>query len=374
MRICSILMFIAVVALVNVGCLPWRFVATGGQPAQPQHTVVYRSGENGYNTYRIPALVVTTKGTLLAFCEGRKTSASDHGDIDLLLKRSTDGGATWSPQQIVHEEGGTEKITIGNPCPVVDRDTGIVWLSFCRDNDRVFMTHSADDGLTWAGPTEITNVAKDPQWGWYATGPGHGIQLERGAHKGRLVMPCDCGDRKKSNKWNQIGRSLVIYSDDHGKTWRRGQITGEAMNECEAVELANGALLLSMRNYRGKDRRAFSVSRDGGQTWSSPVNHDQVYCPTCQSSIVRYSLRPRNIILYSGPGGPGRINLTIRASYDEGRTWPVAKALHAGPSAYSDLAVLANGDIVCLYEGGEKQYRETITFARFSLRWLTRKE
>jgi hypothetical protein len=339
--------------------------------SEPEQTVVYRSGQDGYNTYRIPALVVTTRGTLLAFCEGRKTGRSDHGDIDLLLKRSTDQGGTWSSQQVVYEEGGGKKVTIGNPCSVVDHDTGVVWLAFCRNNDLVFMTYSDDDGLTWAKPVEITKDVKDPKWDWYATGPGHGIQLQYGPHKGRLVIPCDCGDSKGWGQWDKKGRSLVIYSDDHGKSWQRGEITERSMNECEAVEIANGALLLSMRNYQGKNRRAFSVSHNGGQSWSKPKHHEQVYCPTCQSSIHRYSVKPKNIILYSGPGGPGRTGMTIRASYDEGLTWPVSKQLHAGPSAYSELARLPDGDIVCLYESGEKHSYEWIRFARFPLTWLT---
>ena len=355
----------AAIVLVSLNALS---AVTAGEPEQ---TVVYRSGQDGYNTYRIPALVVTTRGTLLAFCEGRKTGQSDHGDIDLLLKRSIDQGGTWSSQQVVYEEGGGKKVTIGNPCAVVDHETGVVWLAFCRNNDLIFITYSDDDGLTWAKPIEITKDVKDPKWDWYATGPGHGIQLQYGPHKGRLVIPCDCGDSKGWGQWDEKGRSLVIYSDDHGKSWQRGEITEKSMNECEVVEIANGALLLSMRNYHGKNRRAFSVSHNGGQNWSKPKHHEQVYCPTCQSSIHRYSVKPKNIVLYSGPGGPGRTGMTIRASYDEGWTWPVSQQLHAGPSAYSELARLPNGDIVCLYESGEKQPYEWIRFARFPLRWLT---
>ena len=335
----------------------------------PLSTVVYESGKQGCHTYRIPALVVTSKGTLLAFCEGRKKSRSDHGDIDLILRRSIDGGQTWDQQRIVYEEGGTKKITIGNPCAVVDKDTGIVWLSFCRDNDRIFITHSADEGKSWANPKEITEEVKEPEWGWYATGPGHGIQLQRGKYKGRLVIPCDCGDSKGWSNWDKKGRSLVIYSDNHGKSWTRGGITEKGMNECEVVELADGLLLLSMRNYRGPKLRAFALSKDGGRSWSSPRHHDQVYCPTCQASIHRYSWRP-NIILHSGPGGPGRENLTIRLSYDEGKTWPTAKILEKGPGAYSDLAVLSDGQICCLFE--DDGYKR-IVFSRFSLRWLTDK-
>ncbi|MBN2476432.1 MAG: exo-alpha-sialidase [Pirellulales bacterium] len=329
-----------------------------------QQVSVFVSGTEGYHTYRIPGIVVTNDGTLLAFCEGRKTGGGDHGDLDLMLRRSTDGGETWQPMQLVYEEGGAEKITIGNPCPVVDRDTGTVWLPFCRNNDRVFITRSTDDGQTWQKPVEITGSVKRPEWGWYATGPGHGIQLRTG----RLVVPCDCGDGKGWGDWDKKGRSLVFYSDDHGKTWQRGDITAVGMNECEVVELADETLLLSMRNYFGKNQRAFARSTDGGLSWSKPKHHEQVYCPTCQSSIQRYSLKPKNVLLYSGPGGPGRNNMTVRASYDEGETWPVSKVIYSGSAAYSDLVVLPDRSIGCLYE---RDGYGKITFARFSLEWLS---
>ncbi len=325
---------------------------------------VFTSGTEGYHTYRIPGIVLTNKDTLLAFCEGRKTGRGDHGDLDLVLRRSTDGGKTWQPMQLVYEEGGTARITIGNPCPVVDRDTGTVWLPFCRDNDRVFMTHSTDDGRSWARPIEITKDVKKPEWGWYATGPGHGIQLS----SGRLVIPCDSRVREVKGGLRADGRSQVFYSDDHGKTWKLGGVTGAGMNECEVVELADKSLLLSMRNYFGKNQRAFALSTDAGLSWSKPQHHEQVYCPTCQSSIQRYSLKPKNRILYSGPGSNGRNNMTVRLSYDEGKTWPVAKVLYDGSSAYSDLVVLSDGTIGCLYE---RDGYGKITFARLTLGWLT---
>jgi sialidase-1 len=333
--------------------------------AEPEHQVVFQSGTKGYHTYRIPSLIVTTKGTLLAFCEGRKTGGSDHGDIDLMLRRSTDQGKNWSEQTVVHEQGGDARITIGNPCPVVDRSTGTIWLSFCRNNDAVLMTHSTDDGQSWTTPREITSQVKRDEWDWYATGPGHGIQIERGKHKGRLVFPCDHRTRAGEGSWRERGRSHVFYSDDHGQTFQLGQPTDWAMNECEVVERTDGTLLLSMRNYLDQQQRAFATSDDGGETWSAS-KHQDIYCPTCQASIHRLSWQP-NVILYSGPGGQGRRNLTVRASYDDGQSWPAAKQLHEGPSAYSDLAALADGTIGCLHE--VDGYR-AITFSRFPLEWL----
>jgi len=354
-----------------------------GQVANLPHVMhrdVFASGTQGYHTYRIPAIVLSNQGTLLAFCEGRKTSASDAGDIDLVLRRSMDGGKNWARMQLVYEEGGTAKITIGNPCPVVDRQTGTIWLPFCRNNDRVFITKSTDDGQTWAPPVEITKDVKKPDWEWYATGPGHGIQLSTG----RLLIPCDHRLRGKSGGEKVAGHSHVFYSDDRGETWKLGGVTESGMNECQAVELADGSILLSMRQYLGPKQRAFATSRDGGLSWSKPALHPHVYCPVCQSSIQRLSLAPsgKNRIVYSGPGGPGRTSMTIRLSDDEGRaghhpedgragwSWPVARVLQSGPAAYSDLVVLPDGSIGCLYERGEKRAYEKITFARFTVGWL----
>lgn len=328
----------------------------------PVQQPLYTCGTKGYTAYRIPALLVTQKGTVLAFCEGRVNSIADDGDIAILVRRSEDAGETWSPQEIVQADSSCDAITIGNPCPVVDRDTGTIWLTFCRNNRDVFATHSDDDGKSWSPPTEITAAVKEKDWNWYATGPGHGLQIERGPHKGRMVFPCD-------HNTTQGGvRSHVFVSDDHGKSFQLTEPIGPKMNECEVVELTRNRLLLSMRNDLGKGQRAFSISDDGGETWSAPELQPQVYCASCQSSILRYSWEP-SVLLYSGPGGPDRIEMTVRVSYDEGKTWPVARRLKLkGGSGYSDLAVLPDGTIGCLYEAG---WEQPIVFAKFPLRWIT---
>ncbi len=347
------------------------------QPQVPEGFPLFVSGQEGYNTYRIPALAVSTQGTVLAFCEGRRRSASDTGDIDLLLKRSTDNGKTWGAQQVVWDDAGN---TCGNPCAVVDRETGVIWLLSTwnrgddherdiialksKDTRRVFVLRSEDDGLTWSQPVEITQSVKKPEWTWYATGPGGGIQIEHGQHKGRLVIPCDHIEAATKHYYSHI-----IYSDDHGRTWQLGGRTPQhQVNECEVVELAGGGLMLNMRNYdRSVKSRQIAFSSDGGITWSDQRLDPTLIEPRCQAAIQRYRWPQGDqpgIILFSNPASEkGRVNMTVRASFDDGASWPRQRMLHAGPSAYSSLAVLASGDAACLYEGGVRSPYQSIVFA-----------
>ena len=330
-------------------------------------TSVFQSGTEGYHTFRIPAIVTNSAGDLLAFCEGRKTSRDDHGDVDLVLKRSPDGGRTWSPLTLVYEEGGVAEVTIGNPCPVVDRANGTIWLPFTRDNDDVLLTSSHDGGLTWAEPRTITASVKREDWTWYATGPGIGIQIEHGPFSGRLVIPCDhrvdsISDRKRSS------RSHVIYSDDRGETWQIGGITDFEMNECAIAELADGRLMLNMRSNRGKGTRGVAFSDDGGASWSECMDDATLIEPVCQASLLRYSWgeeRGKSRLLFSNPASTNaRDHMTIRVSFDEGETWPIAYEVHAGSSAYSCLTQLRDGGVGLLYE--RENYGE-IAFTRIEL-------
>ncbi len=373
--------------LITVCLLGTIFLPAVALAETPNPTDVYVSDTDGYHTYRIPALLTTEKGALLAFCEGRKGSRSDSGDIDLLMKRSEDGGKTWSNPQIVWDDGSN---TCGNPCPVQDRTTGTIWLLLTwndgRDKEsqiknytslntrRVFVAHSDDDGRTWSTPEEITETTKRSAWGWYATGPGVGIQLERGPWQGRLIVPCDCSDMSPDG---QVGYgSHIIFSDDHGQTWQLGGLIGPNTNECQIVELIDSTLMINMRNAdRAKKTRAIATSRDGGLTWSKVYHDPALVEPICQASFLRYTAKPKSDqdrLLFSNPGRQDkRADLTIRMSYDEGQTWPVTRLLWANPTAYSCLTVLPDGDIACLFEGGEKHSYERIMFARFTCNWLT---
>ena len=342
---------------------------------------IWISGEGGYHTYRIPSLVVTQKGTMLAFCEGRKNGSHDAGDIDLLVRRSTDNGLTWSEQKIIWSDG---KNTCGNPSPVIDVKTGKIWLlstwnlgndherqiinGKSKDTRRVFVMSSEDDGISWSEPKEITAVTKKSNWSWYATGPGSGIQMMHGRYAGRLVIACDHMEKGTNHYY-----SHVIYSDDHGQSWELGGRTPKnQVNECEVVELTNGRLMLNMRNYnRSKKARQVAFSDDGGMTWKDQGFDKTLIEPICQASIHSYSWpigEKQNIILFSNPASTkGRVKMTVRASFDDGNNWTRKLLLHAGPSAYSDLAVLADGKVSCLYERGEKFPYEQIALARFSI-------
>jgi sialidase-1 len=351
---------------------------------------VYVHGTDGYHTYRIPSLLVTTKGTLLAFCEGRRISRSDTGDIDMLVKRSEDGGKTWGKQQVIWDDGEN---TCGNPCPVVDQATGVIWLLMTwnlgpdredaiimqksRDNRRVYICHSDDDGLTWSKPEDITAATKKPEWTWYATGPGVGIQLQHGARTGRLVIPCDNSLAGEPRKY----QSHVIYSDDHGATWRVGGTVPDLhVNECQIVELHDGRLMLNMRNYlyKGNDdkMRAVSYSSDQGITWSKPLRDPELPEPICQASLITYceKVGEKPILLFSNPArNDRRTTMTVKASFDEGDTWPKSMVLYDGPAAYSCLAVLNDGLIGCLYEAGTKNPYEKITLTLFPITTLKEK-
>jgi sialidase-1 len=349
--------------------LATTILMTLGQSGATQ-APVFVAGEGGYHTYRIPALLVTPRGTVFAFCEGRKTGSSDTGDIDLVLKRSSDHGSTWQPLQVVWDD---EANTCGNPCPVVDRDTGTIWLLLTHNLGRdkqaqivdgsakgkrtVWVSKSSDDGATWTKPVEITSAVSRPDWTWYATGPGIGIQTR----SGRLVIPCDhyvAGSKARG--------AHVIYSDDHGATWQRGGAVAPDCNECQVVELSDGRLMLNIRSYKLPKCRLVALSKDGGLTWSEPAPDEALVDPVCQASILRLP-GAKNGIAFSNAASTKREKMTVRLSYDDGRTWPVAKELHAGPAGYSCLAALGDGRVACLYEAGQSRYYETIVLARFKL-------
>jgi len=348
---------------------------------------LFVSGKGGYTRYRIPALAVSVQGTILAFCEARKFTGHDSDQIDLFLRRSFDNGATFEEAQMITTEEGW---VCGNPAPVVDRETGAIWLLFCKNREHgpqemicegkaprtVWITSSNDDGATWAEPQEITASVKRPGWTWYGTGPCHGIQLG----KGRLIVPSHHVVVRSYGADDPL-YSHILYSDDHGESWQIGGATTEGVGECTVVEATDGRIYFNCRNRdrlpEGGNFRAVAWSEDGGQSFSAAVPDPVLLEPCCQASVCRFTderQHDRNRVVFSNPAARTRHQMTIRLSYDECRTWPIAKVLHAGPTAYSDLCIARDLSICCLYECGVEHRYETITLARFGLEWLTNGE
>jgi sialidase-1 len=318
---------------------------------------IYVSGMDEVNIYRIPSLIVTQKGVILAFCEARK--GGDKSPTDLVLKRSLNNGKTWEIMRtVLSGEGGA----IMNPTPIVDRRDGTIWMvcNFIyrsRKIDQLWVLKSMDEGLTWSKPIDITSMV-----GSIHCGPGIGIQLQ----SGRFVIP----GRSQDNR----GQALVIYSDDHGGTWKAGAGVAPKTNESQVVELADGSLMLNMRSTRGKRCRYVAISRDGGTSWDEHYDDEALIEPVCQGSIIRLTQTNgglgRNRLLFSNPASnKGRKNGTIKLSYDEGKTWPIARTLYPGGYAYSCLTTLPDGTIACL---SEHDGYKNITFSRFTLEWLTK--
>ncbi len=362
-------------------------------------TPLFEAGYKGYYTFRIPAIVTTASNTVLAFCAARHSRGGDWDPIDIMLRRSPDGGATWEEARVLAGNEPDGLHTFDNPTPIVDRQSGAIHFLHQIDYERAYYLRSDDEGKTWSAPRDITDVfeAFRPDYNWkvLAPGPGHAIQLKNG----RLLVPVwlstgegtEFGPGKRGHRPSCVA---TIYSDDGGATWQRGDIVvhhaEEIPNPSETLALQrhDGPVLLNIRNESPRHRRLISISEDGATGWSPPQFHDELFEPICMASLIRLSQEPqgRNRILFANPdsqdnpatvGGRAhrRENVTVRLSYDEGQSWPVSKVLDPGDGGYSDLAVGPDGTIYCLYEGGARggnQYHNTrLAVARFDLTWLT---
>ena len=373
--------FDIIVLIIGISVLIPSCKESRGKSGTSKPVIVWQQSDPGYDLFRIPALIVTQQGTVLAFAEGRE-GQEDSGDIDLLVRRSSDNGKTWSEQSVVWSNGAN---TCGNPCPVVDQTTGriilmMTWNSGSHDEGdiimhdiddtrRPYMCYSDDDGLTWSEPVDLTASCKNPDWGWYATGPGIGIQLQSETYKNRLVIPAN-HSYSTANKAEQVAEegygygSHVLLSDDGGAAWRMSTPITPGCNESQVVELSDGRLMMNMRSYNRLGCRAISYSEDGGETWSEIEHALQLADEVCQASCIEYgSYAGEKMYLFSNPGNPvDRYYMTIKASFDDCETWSNDKLIFAGPSAYSCLTVLPDGNIGLLFEGGKEYRHEGIVF------------
>ncbi|MBB5802037.1 sialidase-1 [Saccharothrix ecbatanensis] len=386
--------------------------ASAAEPAQSgsaapylQEQVLFKaSEEQGYRCFRIPAVVRSADGTLLAFAEGRVDNCGDTGDIDVVLKRSTDGGLTWSPVQLVNEGKGD---THGNPVPIVDRTTGRIFLFTTYNAGRAddgpcgvpcsrtpHVQHSDDDGLTWSDPVDISSQVKLPEWDfWYATGPVHGIQLTRGAHAGRLVFGVS-GETSDGGATKSVANAAaLVYSDDHGATWQVGAVDtiefpaggtfGQKPQEITVTELVDGSVYAGARDQGGTDigNRGFAISKDGGESFSTPFQAiPDLVTPVVQGAVLRLDrIGHPERILFSAPSDTDRRRwMMIRSSYDNGRTWDSAEQgarITSDWSGYSDMVQISeptarSTEIGLMYEGGAVDARDEIRFARFNEEYL----
>ncbi|MFB7630062.1 exo-alpha-sialidase [Streptomyces sp. NPDC056149] len=387
-------------ALAALATAPAR--AAGDAPSGDfdQRVVFKAAQEKGYFCFRIPAIVRTVRGTLLAFAEGRVHDCGDAGDIDLVVKRSTDGGRTWGPLKVInHGDGDTH----GNPVPLVDRRTGRIVLAETYNKGRTdglscdvpcdrtpHLQYSDDDGATWSVPRDLTRSIRPRRWNsWYATGPLHGIQLAHGRHAGRLVFGVNAesyaGHRVTAN------HAALVHSDDGGATWRIGALDTwpvapdgtfrQKPSEMALLERTDGSIYVNGREQDGTDlgNRTAAVSRDGGDSFAAPFRAlPDFSAPMVQASAL---LLPRSSAagggtrtLLAAPADPDRRRvMTLRSSYDQGRTWEGVDRgarVTADWSGYSDLVAVSPTVTGLLYEGGAADARDEIRFARFTEAWL----
>ncbi len=336
---------------------------------------VFRAGAEGYASIRIPAVVATKQGTLLAFAEGRQRPR-DQAENDIVAKRSTDGGRTWSPLRVLHDDGAH---SLNNPTVVQDAASGRLFLWYQRipahltehsrekiatgtegpDVYRNLVLTSDDDGVTWSAPQDVTGTTKRPvRATTIASGPGAGIQLTRGPHKGRLLVPFNEGPYG-------IWQNYAVFSDDGGKTWRHGQDVPGALvpdakgqprsqlNEVQFVELSDGSVRLDSRQFVPPALRRTAVSRDGGETWTAPTVMDGVTDPSCMAGILRLTFEGHGghgVLVHTGPDSTKRERGTLWVSFDDGATWPAKTLIWPGAFAYSVPVRLPDGGLGVLFE------------------------
>ncbi|MBX3255354.1 MAG: exo-alpha-sialidase [Chitinophagaceae bacterium] len=371
---------------VLVACL---FIVIRIFPLSAQERIpVFISGEEGHKTYRIPAIIDLPGGDLLAFCEGRVNGASDFGDVNIVMKRSSDKGKTWSALQTLVDY---DTLQAGNPAPVVDRTDpaipgGRIFLFYNTGNNHehevrkgngvreVWYISSVDGGQSWSPPVNITpqvhrplqpgvNVAYNfkEDWRHYANTPGHAMQFASGKYKGRIYVAANHSFGNPAKDGSDY-RAHAFYSDDHGKTFQLTDIVNiPGSNEALAAEISDNGLMMNIRNQKGDvKQRIIAKSKDGGVYWDTVYFDNRLPDPVCQGSIISYPVKKGKYVVAVSNAADTvqRNNLTLRISMNEGKTWYRSVLVESGaskdrntdPTAYSDLVVLSPRSIGVLYE------------------------
>ena len=354
-----------------------------------QAKTVFVSGTEGYKSFRIPAIVQAKNGDLLAFCEGRVNGSGDFGNIKIVLKRSSDGGKNWSALQVV---ASNDSLQAGNPAPVVDLTDprfpqGRIFLFYNTGNGNemeirkgkghrdVLYKTSIDNGKTWSQPTDITlkvNRINQPQtnplwnfkedWRSYANTPGHALQFYEGKYKGRIYIAANhsSGDPKPELR---DYKAHGFYTDDHGASFHLSEtVPFEGSNESTAAQLNNNGLMMNSRNQVGK-YRIVSLSKNGGETWDTTFVDYNLPDPICEGSLLNIGTKNGKSVLAfcNNDSKKSRDSLTLRISFDEGKTWKNKFLIEPENTGYSDIVEMSKKEIGILYEAGNyKEIKFTI--------------
>ena len=334
----------------------------------------------------LPGLIVTTQGTAIAVCQKRHGSMGDGGNqVDILMSRSEDGGNTWQRQEVIFEEAGAytylgpifEDCTMGTvfvafwkmPADILD-DLGY-FSEYAKGGGGFYLLKSTDQGRSWSDPLYVSPRPNAEGWVGWPNNCVHGIQLVFGPRKGRLVIPAFLYKEGEPGQVPGV-RGGLLYSDDGGQSWSAGAVLPEGSDEVSLVETAAGGIYVSYRkNTLATGKRHFARSIDYGETFSEHGQHEEVPDANLHAGLIRYREGEEvgdDLLLFSNPS-PAK-DMTIRMSRDEGRSWDISRRVERGLSRYSDLAVTADGTILCLYTNGVVRDREKISVARFNLEWL----
>lgn len=355
--------------------------------SQNKNVSVFISGTEGYKSFRIPAIIKTFNNDLLAFCEGRVNSSGDFGDIDIVMKRSTDHGKTWTS---ISKVVNYDLLQAGNPAPVIDNTdpaypNGRIFLFYNTGNNHegeirkgkgvreVWYKTSIDNGITWSEGVNITTQTHRPNypqvsstynfkedWRSYANTPGHGLQILEGIYRGRIFIAANHSSGAPLPNFMDYN-AHAYYSDDHGKSFKLSEtVNVPGSNESTAAEISNNRVMLNARNQSGHIKARLAViGSNGGANWDTSYFDNQLPDPVCEGSILNIGTKnKKNILAFSNAADTlRRDNLTLRISFDEGKTWPkripIDKSSVEGAkdfTAYSDLVKMNNNQIGVLYE------------------------